>query len=89
MAKKKFDIFKTFEIFNMSSLSVLKEKFLEIVMLETNNIFSNPNPFSIAFKKDDSVQVTVINDEKTFDLLSNTWRRHKKRIESKIKTLTR
>lgn len=80
--KRKFDIFKTFEIFNRESLSILKTKFLEIVMLETENIFSSPknNLFNIDFKKDDSIQITVINDSRTYDLLSNTWKRHKKRL---------
>jgi len=80
--KRKFDILKTFEIFNLESLSILKDKFLEIVMLETENIFSsNKNSFfNIDFKKDDSVQITVMNDRKTYDLLSNTWKRHKKKI---------
>jgi len=80
--KRKFDILKTFEIFNLESLSILKDKFLEIVMLETENIFSsNKNSFfNIDFKKDESVQITVMNDRKTYDLLSNTWKRHKKKI---------
>jgi hypothetical protein len=80
--KRKFDILKTFEIFNMESLSILKDKFLEIVMLETENIFSSHknNLFNIDLKKDDSVQITVINDRNTYDLLSNTWKRHKKKI---------
>lgn len=80
--KNKFDILKTFEIFNMESLSILKDKFLEIVMLETENIFSSHknNLFNVDFKKDDSVQITVINDRQTYDLLSNTWKRHKKKI---------
>ena len=80
--KRKFDILKTFEIFNREALSVLKDKFFEIIMIETDNIFSSHknNLFNIDFKKDDSVQVTVINDRKTYDLLSNTWKRHKKKI---------
>jgi len=79
--KKKLDILKTFEIFNMEALSLLKDKFLEIVMIETENIFSSHrnNLFNIDFKKDDSVQITIINDSKTYDLLSNTWKRHNSR----------
>ncbi|MEI8389337.1 MAG: hypothetical protein WCG23_05575 [bacterium] len=80
--KRTFDILRTFEIFNRESLSILKDKFLEIVMLETENIFSSHKNqlFNIDFKKDDSAQITVINDKKTYDLLSNTWKRHKKKI---------
>jgi len=80
--KRKLNILKTFEIFNREALSLLKDKFLEIVLLETENIFSSHhnNLFNIDFKKDDSVQITVINNRRTYDLLSNTWKRHKKKI---------
>ena len=80
--KKKFDILRTFEIFNKESLSVLKNRLLEIVLLETDNIFAGNVPFTVDLKKDDKVQVTVINDKKTFDLLANTWRRQKKRMKT-------
>ena len=80
--KRKFDILKTFEIFNRESLGILKDKLIEIVMLETDNIFSKKSLFNIDFKKDDSVQITVINDRKTYDLLSNTWKRHKKKVSA-------
>jgi len=80
--KRQFDIFKTFEIFNKESLSVLKDKLIEIVMLETDNIFTRRNLFNIDFKKDESVQITVLNDRRTYDLLSNTWKRHKKKLNS-------
>ena len=80
--KRKFDILKTFEIFNKESFSVLKNKLIEIVMLETDNIFTRRNLFNVDFKKDESVQITVINDKNTYDLLSNTWKRHKKKLNS-------
>lgn len=78
--KKKFDILETFEIFNKESISVLKKVFIDIIMLETDNIFTNKNTLCIDIKKDDSAQITVLNDKKTFDLLSNTWKRHKKKL---------
>jgi len=85
--KLKFDILKTFEIFNRESLTILKDRFFEIVMLETENIFvkkrdtqKNCNLFDVDIKKDDSVQITITNDKGTYDLLSNTWQREKKKM---------
>ncbi len=66
----------------MESLSVLKDKLIEIVMVETENIFSKGSLFNVDFKNDDSVQITIINDRRTFDLLSNTWKRHKSKKEN-------
>jgi hypothetical protein len=84
--KKPVDIFKTFEIFNKESLTVLRDKLIDIVMLETDNIFARNNLFNVDFKKDNSVQITVINDRETYDLLSHTWQRHKKKLDS-VKSL--
>lgn len=80
--KRKFDILKTFEIFNKESLNVIKDKLIEIIMVESDNIFAGRNLFDVDFKRDDSVQITVINDRNTYDLLSNTWKRHKKKLEN-------
>lgn len=81
--QNKFDILKTFEIFNSQALTVLKNRLIEIVMLESDNIFAaKKNLFSVDIKKDDSAQITIINDRETYDLLSNTWQRHKKKVES-------
>jgi len=82
--KKKFDIIKSFEIFNSEALSVIKDKIIEIVLIEAENIFSkhpavNNSLFNVDIKKDNSFQVTVFNDKKTYDLLSNTWKRQKLR----------
>ncbi len=84
--KRKFEILRTFEIFNRESLSVLKDKFIEIVLIETENIFSKAsiNLFNVDLKKDDSVQITVINDNRTYDLLSNTWKRFNKKKNNGI-----
>lgn len=87
--KNKFDILKTFDIFNKDSLSVLRDKFIEIVMIEADNIFAGKSLFNIDFKKDDTVQITVINDRRTYDLLSNTWQRHKKKLVSLEKSLSK
>jgi len=82
--KKKFDIIKSFEIFNSEALSVIKDKIIEIVLIEAENIFSKHpamtnSLFNVDMKKDNSFQVTIYNDKKTYDLLSNTWKRQKLR----------
>ena len=78
MMTKKTGILKTFEIFNRETITMLKDKLIEIILIETENIFSkNKKMFNVDFKKDDSVQISILNDQKTYHLLSNTWKRHK------------
>lgn len=79
---KKTDIFKTFEIFNKENISILKDKIVEIILVEADNIFlkaTKKNMFELDFKKNNSVQVSVFNDKHAYDLLSNTWKRHKQK----------
>lgn len=79
--KKSPDIFKTFELFNKESISILRDKIIKIILVEADNIFSGKNKkmFDLDFKKNNSVQISVFNDKKTYDLLSNTWKRYRNR----------
>lgn len=80
--EKKLNILKTFEVFNKENINILKDKIVEIVLVEADNIFSKAtgrNMFELDFKKNNSVQISVFNDKETFDLLSNTWKRHKQK----------
>lgn len=79
-SSKRFNIFNTFDIFNAESISVLKDKLIEIVLIETDNIFATKNLFNIDFKKNNNVQISIINDKTTYDLLSNTWKRNNKKL---------
>ncbi|OGI03713.1 MAG: hypothetical protein A2Y25_08230 [Candidatus Melainabacteria bacterium GWF2_37_15] len=86
--KKSSDIYKTFEIFNKDNISILKDRLIEIILIEADNIFSrkNKNMFELDFKKNNSVQISVYNDKEMYDLLSNTWKRYKmKQIETNDK----
>jgi phosphotransacetylase len=75
--KKKFDIIKTFEIFNRENMNVLKEKIVHIILVEADNIFSNTKKmFEVDVKKGNSIQINVINDKSSYDFLSNTWQRY-------------
>ena len=75
---KKFDILRTFEKFNRENLGVFANRMVEIILVEADNIFSkNKKMFNLDFKKDKSIQISVVNDKKAYDLLSNTWKRHK------------
>ena len=79
---KKLDILKTFEIFNKENIGVLKDKIIEIILVEADNIFSNnKHLFTLDIKKNNAVQISVLNDRKTYDLLSSTWKRHKMKQE--------
>lgn len=76
--KRKFDIFRTFELFNKENMGILKDKIVEIIMVESDNIFAkNKKMFNIDFIKDKSARISVFNDKPAYELLSNTWKRYK------------
>ena len=63
------NIFKTFEMFLREPLSVLKHNWIQIVSLQTGNIFENKPSCDVTLTKD-GAQITVVNNEKLYNLLS-------------------
>ena len=63
------NIFKTFETFLIEPLSILKDNFIQIVSLQTGNIFENKPSVDVISTKD-KTQITVVNNEKLYNLLS-------------------
>ena len=63
------NIFKTFEIFLKEPISILKENFIQIVSVNTENIFEN-KPSCDASITRDGAQITVVNNDKLYNLLS-------------------
>jgi|GEM_PF-3508681 len=76
--RKRLDILRTFEIFNRENIEIFKDKVIEIILVEADNIFSkNKKMFDVDIKKNKSVQISVYNDRHSYDLFSNTWKRQK------------
>ena len=63
------NIFKTFEIFLKEPLSILKDNFIQIVSIQTGNIFANKPSIDVSML-DNKAQITVVNNEKVYNLLS-------------------
>ncbi|MBQ7126818.1 hypothetical protein IJO12_07010 [bacterium] len=63
------NIFKTFEIFLKEPISILKENFIQIVSVNTENIFENKPSCDASITKD-GAQITVVNNDKLYNLLS-------------------
>ncbi len=75
------NIFKTFEIFLKEPLSILRDNFIQIVNLQTNNIFEKKPSIDVSLMKN-KAQITVINNEKLYNLLSLvTYRAKQKESE--------
>ncbi|MPN64397.1 hypothetical protein SDC9_212169 [bioreactor metagenome] len=61
------NIFKSFEIFLREPLSVLRDKFIQIVSIQTGDPFGT---FSMkADLMDKKTQITVVNSKKVYHLL--------------------
>ena len=69
------NIFKSFETFLKEPLSILKDNFIQIVSIQTDNIFSHKPSIDVDVKKN-KTQITVINNEKVYNLLSLVTSRH-------------
>lgn len=63
------NIFKTFETFLKEPLSILKDNFIQIVSVQTGNIFANKPTVDVSMMKG-KTQITVVNNEKLYNLLS-------------------
>lgn len=63
------NIFKTFETFLKEPLSILKNNFIQIVSIQTGNIFANKPSIDVSIT-DNKAQITVVNNEKVYNLLS-------------------
>lgn len=76
------NIFKTFEIFLKEPLSILRDNFIQIVSVQTGNIFEQKPSIDVSLLKN-KAQLTVVNNEKLYNLLSIATLRAKEKAKSK------
>lgn len=72
------NIFKTFETFLKEPLSILRDNFIQIVNIETGNIFEHKPSIDVSVVND-KTQITVVNNEKVYRLLSLVTHRKKEK----------
>ena len=73
------NIFKTVETFLKEPLSILKDNFIQIISLQTGNIFADKPSVDVSIMKD-RTQITVVNNEKLYKFLSIV---NKKNLQTK------
>ena len=76
------NIFKSFETFLKEPLSILKENIIQIVNIQTGNIFENKPSIDVSTLKG-KTQITVVNNEKLYNLLSLVNLKAKSKEENK------
>ena len=78
------NIFKSFEIFLREPLSVIKQNWIQIVSLQTDNMFAHKPSCEVTLMKE-GAQLTVVNNEKLYNLLSFvTYKARKKEQEKAL-----
>ena len=78
------NIFKTFETFLKEPLSILKDNLIQIVSIQTGNIFTAKPSIDVSIEKG-KTQITVVNNEKVYNLLSLVQHRaNAKKIKEKV-----
>ena len=75
------NIFKTFETFLKEPLSILKDNFVQIVSIQTANIFEHKPSIDVSMMKG-KAQLTVVNNEKVYNLLSIVTHRAKQKQDA-------
>ncbi len=81
VSEQGMNIFKTFEIFLREPLSILKEKFIQIVNV------NSPHASISSVNIDNSgknTQITVVNNDKMFNLLQTVLYKQEKKAAQKL-----
>ena len=81
------NIFKTFETYLKEPLSVLRDNIIQIVSIQTGNIFENKPSLDVSLLKN-KAQFTVVNNEKLYNLLSLVTLRAKNANKEKTENKT-
>jgi len=77
------NIFKSFETFLKEPLSILRDNLIQIVSVQTGNIFENKPSVDVTLMKN-KAQITVVNNEKLYNLLSLVTAKAKKKEEESL-----
>lgn len=70
------NIFDTFDLFLRKPLSILKNGLVSLVHIRAENMFNNKNAINVDLMEQ-KAQITVINNEKVYNLLKLTMYRAK------------
>lgn len=76
------NIFKTFEIFLREPLSILRERFIQIVSVQSNMVSDPPSLNVDLLEK--KAQITVVNGEKMYNLLSTVNYKQRRKAEERL-----
>lgn len=79
------NIFKTFELFLREPLSLFQNGLIQIVNIK-DNIFANKTAINLDFVKN-KTQITVVNNEKVYNLLKMVSYRAKAKENEKEKVV--
>ena len=72
------NIFKSFETFLKEPLSILRDNIIQIVSVQTGNIFEQKPSIDVTMLKD-KAQITIVNNEKLYNLLSLVTKKAKQK----------
>lgn len=78
---KKFNIWKTFEIFNSYPISILKER-IRFMFIDTN---SNDASISANISSKNGIEINIFNSEGAYNLLTSVFYRSKQKAENELK----
>jgi len=80
------DILKTFDKFYRESISVIRERIINIIFVNSSTM-SNDYSIKAEIKKNQDFQISVFNNKKTYKLLTTAWSKYQKKQDFKNQIL--
>lgn len=71
-------------MFNRQSMSVLKDRIVNFVLVETDNFFEKASSMNVQFNDKNHIDCTIVNNEKMYNLLSHTWYKYQKKNKNGV-----
>lgn len=75
------NIIKTFEVFNKEAVKLLKERVINIFLIDTGE--NSNKGITVNINKKNETQVTVLNNQRVYNLLSSAMYKQKQKSGQK------
>jgi len=76
LKKDNLDIFATFDIFNSEAMSIIKDRVVRFVLVESGGISGHESCITANADNNNVIHISVLNNEKVYNLLTASWNRY-------------
>ena len=69
-------------MFNSEAMNIIKERLIKFVLIEADNFMGKSHSITTDISSDNSIQLSILNNKKLYNLLNNTWQRKQQKVEN-------